>query len=45
MSEAQARCVVMFIAGLHDLGKVSRFQACEPVAWARVSDALRAAGS
>jgi CRISPR-associated endonuclease Cas3-HD len=42
MSEAQARRVVMFIAGLHDLGKVSRFQACEPVAWARVSDALRA---
>ncbi|MEU6071081.1 CRISPR-associated endonuclease Cas3'' [Streptomyces sp. NPDC047082] len=42
MSQAQARRVVMFIAGLHDLGKVSRFQACEPVAWARVSDALRA---
>ncbi|MGW4757541.1 CRISPR-associated endonuclease Cas3'' [Streptomyces chartreusis] len=42
MSEAQARRVLMFIAGLHDLGKVSRFQACEPVAWARVSDALRA---
>ncbi|MET8134074.1 CRISPR-associated helicase Cas3' [Streptomyces sp. NPDC005251] len=42
MSRVQARRVVMFIAGLHDLGKVSRFQACEPVAWARVSDELRA---
>ncbi|MEU9211168.1 CRISPR-associated endonuclease Cas3'' [Streptomyces sp. NPDC048415] len=42
VSEAQARCLVMFFAGLHDVGKVSRFQACEPVPWARVGDALRA---
>ncbi|MEU6091029.1 CRISPR-associated helicase Cas3' [Streptomyces sp. NPDC047085] len=42
LTEAEARCVVMFIAGLHDVGKVSRFQACEPVPWARVGDGLRA---
>ncbi|WP_327675250.1 MULTISPECIES: HD domain-containing protein [unclassified Streptomyces] len=41
LEEAQARSVVMFWAGAHDVGKVSRFQECEPVAWARVSDALR----
>ncbi|MFF3589008.1 CRISPR-associated helicase Cas3' [Streptomyces sp. NPDC002387] len=40
--EDEARCLVMFVAGLHDIGKVSRFQACEPVPWARVGDALRA---
>ncbi|WSY28510.1 CRISPR-associated endonuclease Cas3'' [Streptomyces sp. NBC_00887] len=39
---ADARKVVMFWAGCHDLGKVSRFQECEPVGWARVSDELRA---
>ncbi|WP_329254643.1 CRISPR-associated endonuclease Cas3'' [Streptomyces canus] len=42
LSEDEARGVLMFIAGLHDLGKASRFQACEPLPWARVGDALRA---
>ncbi|WP_405547670.1 CRISPR-associated helicase Cas3' [Streptomyces phaeochromogenes] len=39
---AEARCVVMFIAGLHDLGKLSAFQEQEAHPWARVSDTLRA---
>lgn len=39
---AQARCLVMFIAGLHDLGKLSAFQEQETLPWARVSDTLRA---
>ncbi|MFF4234026.1 CRISPR-associated endonuclease Cas3'' [Streptomyces sp. NPDC001820] len=38
----EARGLVMFWAGCHDVGKVSRYQACEPAAWARVSDALQA---
>ncbi|KUL40086.1 CRISPR-associated helicase/endonuclease Cas3, partial [Streptomyces regalis] len=42
VSEAEARRLVMFVAGLHDLGKVSRFQACEPMPWARVTDELQA---
>lgn len=39
---AEARCLVMFIAGLHDLGKLSAFQEQEAYPWARVSDPLRA---
>ncbi|MGW4937059.1 CRISPR-associated helicase Cas3' [Streptomyces sp. NPDC004166] len=39
---AEARCLVMFFAGLHDLGKLSAFQEQEAHPWARVSDALRA---
>jgi CRISPR-associated endonuclease/helicase Cas3 len=39
---AEARCLVMFIAGLHDLGKLSAFQEQEAHPWARVSDTLRA---
>ncbi|MFG2803840.1 CRISPR-associated helicase Cas3' [Streptomyces pseudovenezuelae] len=39
---AEARCLVMFIAGLHDLGKLSAFQVQEAHPWARVSDSLRA---
>ncbi|GEC09822.1 hypothetical protein SSP24_74770 [Streptomyces spinoverrucosus] len=39
---AEARCLVMFIAGLHDLGKLSAFQEQEAYPWARVSDSLRA---
>ncbi|WP_330462111.1 MULTISPECIES: CRISPR-associated endonuclease Cas3'' [unclassified Streptomyces] len=39
---AEARCLVMFIAGLHDLGKLSAFQEQEEHPWARVSEALRA---
>ncbi|MFE6129162.1 CRISPR-associated endonuclease Cas3'' [Streptomyces sp. NPDC056437] len=42
LGNGEARRVVMFWAGCHDLGKVSRFQECEPVGWARVSDDLRA---
>ncbi|MFF4779723.1 CRISPR-associated helicase Cas3' [Streptomyces griseorubiginosus] len=42
LSEGEARGVLMFVAGLHDLGKASRFQACEPLPWARVGDTLRA---
>ncbi|MFB6642951.1 CRISPR-associated helicase Cas3' [Streptomyces chartreusis] len=38
---AQARCLVMFIAGLHDLGKLSAFQVQEAHPWARVSETLR----
>ncbi|MFF3401553.1 CRISPR-associated helicase Cas3' [Streptomyces sp. NPDC002659] len=38
----EARCLVMFYAGLHDLGKLSRFQEDEAHPWARVSSALRA---
>ncbi|MEU9348402.1 CRISPR-associated helicase Cas3' [Streptomyces sp. NPDC048278] len=38
---AEARCLVMFYAGLHDLGKLSAFQEQEAHPWARVSDALR----
>ncbi|MFB7738458.1 CRISPR-associated helicase Cas3' [Streptomyces sp. NPDC056112] len=39
---AEARCLVMFFAGLHDLGKLSRFQQQEAHPWARVSEVLRA---
>ncbi|PJM91321.1 CRISPR-associated endonuclease Cas3'' [Streptomyces sp. CB01373] len=42
VTPAEARCLVMFIAGLHDLGKLSSFQEREAHPWARVSDALRA---
>ncbi|MFS8361638.1 CRISPR-associated helicase Cas3' [Streptomyces sp. CWNU-52H] len=42
VSVAEARCLVMFIAGLHDLGKLSAFQQQEAIAWARVGDELRA---
>jgi len=42
LSLADARCLVMFIAGLHDLGKLSAFQEQEAHPWARVSDTLRA---
>ncbi len=38
---AEARCLVMFFAGLHDLGKLSRFQEQEAHPWARVSEMLR----
>ncbi|UXX98133.1 CRISPR-associated endonuclease Cas3'' (plasmid) [Streptomyces sp. AD2-2] len=38
---AEARCGVMFIAGLHDLGKLSAFQEQEAVPWAQVSGTLR----
>ncbi|MFE1797662.1 CRISPR-associated helicase Cas3' [Streptomyces sp. NPDC059517] len=41
VSPAEARCLVMFFAGLHDLGKLSRFQEQEAHPWARVSEALR----
>ncbi|MFF3544747.1 CRISPR-associated helicase Cas3' [Streptomyces platensis] len=36
-----ARRLVMFFCGLHDLGKLSWFQQQEANPWARVSDALR----
>ncbi|WP_330285454.1 HD domain-containing protein [Streptomyces sp. NBC_00576] len=39
---AEARCLVMFFAGLHDLGKLSSFQEWEAHPWARVSEVLRA---
>lgn len=39
---AEARCLVMFFAGLHDLGKLSSFQEKEAHPWARVSEVLRA---
>ncbi|MFI1035227.1 CRISPR-associated helicase Cas3' [Streptomyces sp. NPDC020951] len=39
---ADARCLVMFFTGLHDLGKLSRFQEQEAHPWARVSESLRA---
>ncbi|MGI5430897.1 CRISPR-associated endonuclease Cas3'' [Streptomyces sp. CA-179760] len=39
---AESRCLMMFIAGLHDLGKLSAFQEQEAHPWARVSDTLRA---
>ncbi len=42
LTPAEARCLVMFIAGLHDLGKLSAFQEQEAYPWARVSDTLRA---
>ncbi|MGW9498190.1 CRISPR-associated helicase Cas3' [Streptomyces prasinus] len=42
VTETEARCLVMFIAGLHDLGKLSCFQEQEAHPWARVSEALRA---
>ncbi|MFI8075966.1 CRISPR-associated helicase Cas3' [Streptomyces sp. NPDC086033] len=42
LTVAQARCLVMFVAGLHDLGKLSAFQEQEVQPWARVSDTLRA---
>ncbi|MER6094156.1 CRISPR-associated helicase Cas3' [Streptomyces bluensis] len=38
----QARCLVAFFAGLHDLGKLSWFQEQEAHPWARVSEDLRA---
>ncbi|WUH88720.1 HD domain-containing protein [Streptomyces sp. NBC_00433] len=38
----QAGQLVAFFAACHDIGKASAFQACEPVAWARVGEALRA---
>ncbi|MFF3128935.1 CRISPR-associated helicase Cas3' [Streptomyces sp. NPDC057908] len=38
----EARCLVMFVAGLHDLGKLAQFQQRESHPWARVSLALRA---
>ncbi|MEU2772898.1 CRISPR-associated helicase Cas3' [Streptomyces sp. NPDC007162] len=38
---AEARCLVMFFAGLHDLGKLSAFQEQEAHPWARISDTLR----
>ncbi|MFI9764982.1 CRISPR-associated helicase Cas3' [Streptomyces sp. NPDC051963] len=41
VAPAQARCLVMFIAGLHDLGKLSAFQTQEAHPWARVSEMLR----
>ncbi|MFJ9250284.1 CRISPR-associated endonuclease Cas3'' [Streptomyces sp. NPDC101776] len=41
LSLDEARCLVMFIAGLHDLGKLSAFQGQEAVPWAQVSDTLR----
>ena len=38
---AQARSLVAFLAGIHDLGKlVPYFQSCERAGWARLSDAL-----
>lgn len=40
--EGEARCLVMFVAGLHDLGKLAQFQQRESHPWARVSLALRA---
>ncbi|WP_329266655.1 CRISPR-associated helicase Cas3' [Streptomyces sp. NBC_01451] len=39
---AEARCLVMFFAGLHDLGKLTSFQEREAHPWARVSEVLRA---
>ncbi|GAB7188677.1 hypothetical protein ATKI12_8508 [Kitasatospora sp. Ki12] len=42
VTRAQARRLVAFFAGLHDIGKlIPSFAACEPVAWAAVSDALQ----
>jgi CRISPR-associated endonuclease/helicase Cas3 len=38
----EARRLVAFFAGCHDLGKLSGFQECEAHPWARVSDGLRA---
>jgi CRISPR-associated endonuclease/helicase Cas3 len=38
----QACRLVAFCAACHDVGKASAFQACEPVAWARVGEELRA---
>ncbi|MEU3620406.1 HD domain-containing protein [Streptomyces sp. NPDC006872] len=42
LDEAAARCEAMFLAGGHDIGKASRFQRCEPGAWALVGEELRA---
>lgn len=42
LAPAEARREVMFLAGAHDIGKAGRFQVCEPGAWARVSEELRA---
>ncbi|MGW7521637.1 CRISPR-associated endonuclease Cas3'' [Streptomyces sp. NPDC054796] len=42
VSLGEARSLVMFFAGLHDLGKLSRFQEQEARPWARVSEGLRA---
>ncbi|MHA4816083.1 CRISPR-associated helicase Cas3' [Streptomyces aculeolatus] len=42
LAPAAARREVMFLAGAHDIGKAGRFQMCEPGAWARVSEELRA---
>ncbi|CAD5913031.1 HD domain-containing protein [Streptomyces cyaneofuscatus] len=45
-STFRTRPVAMLTAGLHDLGKATRFQACEPGAWALVSERFkRDAGS
>lgn len=41
LGERAARSVVMLVAGLHDLGKASRFQACEPGAWALVDERFK----
>ncbi|MFE9015613.1 CRISPR-associated endonuclease Cas3'' [Streptomyces cyaneofuscatus] len=41
LGEAAARAVAMLAAGLHDLGKATRFQACEPGAWALVSERFK----
>ncbi|MFJ3799936.1 CRISPR-associated helicase Cas3' [Streptomyces sp. NPDC090088] len=38
----EARRLVMFFSGLHDLGKLSAFQEQEAHPWARLSDNLRA---
>ncbi|WP_345600018.1 HD domain-containing protein [Streptomyces coacervatus] len=42
LEPAAARREAMFLAGGHDIGKASRFQMCEPGAWAQLSDELRA---
>ncbi|MGW1901687.1 CRISPR-associated helicase Cas3' [Streptomyces hirsutus] len=41
VSLKEARRLVMFLAGLHDLGKLSAFQEQKAHPWARVSDSLR----
>ncbi|MFF9378182.1 HD domain-containing protein [Streptomyces griseoluteus] len=42
LAAGEARGVVMFWAGVHDIGKLSSFQQCEPAAWSSVSPGLRA---
>ncbi|MGW2786661.1 CRISPR-associated helicase Cas3' [Streptomyces populi] len=39
--QSEARSLVMFYAGLHDLGKLSQFQEHEAYPWARMSEVLR----